>query len=81
MPTSCSTFRVEILLEAGLDHGLQRADRAVNECEVMPQLLYFILRAALALSINRFKCCKGRSVPLIRLEHKSKPVPFAENLP
>ena len=70
MPTSCYPFRAEITLEAGLDGGLQGADRAMTECRVMPQLLYFILRAALALNINRFKCCRGRSVPLIGLEHK-----------
>lgn len=70
MPTSCYPFRAEITMEAGLDGGLQGADRAMTECRVTPQLLYFILRAVLALNINRFKCCRGRSVPLIGLEHK-----------
>lgn len=61
--------RAEIVLEAGLDRGLQGAGRAVSECRRKPQLLYFILWAAPALNINSFKCCKGRSVPLVMLEH------------
>lgn len=62
--------RAEIMLEAGLDHGLQGTERAVSEHRVMLQLLYCILRTALALDINSFKCCRGRAVPLTRLEQE-----------
>lgn len=79
--------RAEIVLEAGLDRGLQGADKAMSECRRTPQLLYFILRVAAALNINSFKCCKGRSVPhnvgtqnliqslLQRSCHRKKPYP------